>query len=123
MDDADDAPDQVDGFIVDAAGPPPLFGVFEDDGTTGYLYVYDTLADKILRDCHVYNCSDALEIEEREVDVVWSVDHGKCGVVILGQVRAIIDLAVKRQCRAGLTTRDSPGIRDREWISGFPGYR
>ena len=68
-------------------------------------------------------CGEALEIEESDVDVLWSMDLGKCGVVVLGQMRAIIDLAGKRQCRAGMTTRDSPGIRDKEWLSGFSDHR
>ena len=34
--------DSSDGkFVREAAGPPGLFGVFEDDGETGYLYLYE----------------------------------------------------------------------------------
>jgi len=32
---------QEQGFIVEAEGPNGIFGVFEDDGETGYLYIYE----------------------------------------------------------------------------------
>ena len=105
------------GFIVDAEGPPGLFGVFEDDGETGYLYLYrpDSPIEHAL---FIYNRAD-LGIEPSDVEVVWSRDRAHVGVRILDEMRGIVEVATKRDVRAPFRKRDAPGIVDHEWLAAF----
>lgn len=93
--------------------------VFEDEGETGYLYVYSLPSASVQSHVHVYDRSDALQIGRDSVDVLWSTDESKCGVRIWGQMRSIIDLRMRREGRAWLGNRDTPGINDPEWLRGF----
>ena len=93
--------------------------VFEDEGETGYLYVYSVGRAAVQAHVHVYDCSDALQIAKDNVDVLWSTDESKCAVRIWGQMRGIIDLRMRKEGRAWLENRDTPGINDAEWLRGF----
>jgi hypothetical protein len=93
--------------------------VFEDEGETGYLYLYSLDIAAVQTHVHIYDRSDALHIARDNVDVLWSTDESKCAVSIWRQLRGIIDLRTKREGRAWLETRDTPGITDREWLRGF----
>jgi hypothetical protein len=98
----------------------PLYSaVFEDEGETGYLYVYSVTPAVVQAHVHVYDRSDALRIAKDSVDVLWSTDESKCGVRIWGQMRGIIDLRMSREGRAWLENRDTPGINDPQWLRGF----
>lgn len=61
-------------FIVDAVGPHGLAGVFEDDGDTGYLYLYEQDGRGVLEALQIYNCSKELNVDENDVTVIWSSD-------------------------------------------------
>jgi len=106
-------------FIKEAPGPPGLFGVFEDDGRTGYLYLYEPDGRGIVTHLGIYDRSPDLNVSEEDVEVEWSTDLSKCGVRIWGQMRGIIDLALKREGRVLLENRNTPGIGDSEWLDGF----
>lgn len=93
--------------------------VFEDEGETGYLYVYSLGAAAVQTHVHVYDRSDVLQISKDSVDVLWSTDESKCAVRIWGQMRGVIDLRMRREGRAWLENRDTPGINDAEWLRGF----
>jgi hypothetical protein len=93
--------------------------VFEDEGETGYLYVYSIGAAAVQTHVHVYDRSDALQIAKDSVDVLWSTDESKCAVRIWRQLRGIIDLRMRKEGRAWLENRDTPGISDTEWLRGF----
>jgi hypothetical protein len=93
--------------------------VFEDEGETGYLYVYSLGAAAVQRHVHIYDRSDALQVAKDSVDVLWSTDESKCAVIIWGQLRGIIDLRMRTEGRAWLENRDSPGISDPKWLRGF----
>jgi hypothetical protein len=110
---------QPGGFIKEAEGPMGVFCVFEDDGETGYLYIYKPNGG-IVRHLHVYDRSILLPIGEQDVRVEWSVDLTKCGVFIWDKMRGIIYLASEREGRVWLENRDTPGIGDLEWLKGFP---
>jgi len=69
-----------------------LVAIFEDDGETGYLYLYDPNApesEKIRASLHVYNSAN---IQENNVKVMWSNDEMKVGVSIEGKIWGIFDL-------------------------------
>ena len=93
--------------------------VFEDEGETGYLYVYSVGEAAVQAHVHIYDCSDALQIAKDSVEVLWSTDESKCAVRIWGQLRGIIDLRMRKEGRAWLENRDTPGIDDAEWLRGF----
>ena len=67
-------------FILDKVGPSGLACVFEDDGETGYLYLYDPNGRGVLEDLQIYNRAGELKVNEKDVQVVWSTDGSKCGV-------------------------------------------
>lgn len=105
-------------FIVDEVGPSGLACVFEDDGETGYLYLYDPNGRGVLQDLQIYNRSNELNVAEDNVEVVWSSDGSKCGVLIWNEMRGIIDLKRSGKASAKLESRDSPPITDAEWLKG-----
>ena len=106
-------------FILDKVGPSGLACVFEDDGETGYLYLYDPNGRGVLEDLQIYNRAGELKVNEKDVQVVWSTDGSKCGVRIWNGMRGIIHIRRKEKGRAKLESRDSPPITDPEWLAGF----
>jgi hypothetical protein len=93
--------------------------VFEDEGETGYLYAYSVSTGTVEAHVHVYDHNKGLSIVKDSVDVLWSTDESKCAVKIWGELRGIIDLRMKKEGRAWLESRDTPGIKDKEWLRGF----
>ena len=78
------ANENVKVFVEDSGGPENYIGFFEDDGTTGYLYVTDRRRKEIVRHLQIYVNSSDLGVSENDVQVVWSKDGKKCGVRIWG---------------------------------------
>ncbi len=111
--------DDVKVFVSDEGGPDEYSGFFEDDGETGYLYVSDRRKGEIVQHLQIYTNSPALGVDEEEVQVLWSQDGSKCGVLIWGGMRGIIDLASRKEGRVLVESRDSPPIDDQEWLKGF----
>ncbi len=106
-------------FVVAAAGPPEYVGFFEQDGYTGYLYVLARASKQVIAYVQIYTHATRLKVRASEVRVVWSAEGDKCGVVIRGQMRGIIDLAKDHPGRASFVKPSSPGINDFEWLRGF----
>jgi hypothetical protein len=106
-------------FIKEAAGPPGLFAVFEDDGETGCLYLYEPGSREVFHHLHTYDRNPDLTVHEQDVRIVWSEDLSKVGVQIWGVMRGIINLATGEDCRVRVEKRDTPGIVDSGWLSGF----
>jgi hypothetical protein len=112
--------DAEQGFIEEAVGPEGLFGVFEDDGETGYLYIYRPGGKvTILETLHVYDRSTEVQVSPGDVEVVWSQDHSKLAVKIWNKIRGIIDVDAKQRGRVWLETRESPGVVDTQRLKGF----
>lgn len=106
-------------FIVDEIGPNGLAGVFEDDGETGYLYIFEPDGRGIITHLHVYDRSEKVNVQESDVRVVWSSDGTKCGVIIWNGIRGIIDVAKNLEGRAWLEDQHTLPITDEEWLRGF----
>ena len=106
-------------FLVDCAGPEGLTGVFEDDGETGYLYLYKQESGEILRHLHIYDRSLEVNVKADDVRVLWSNDQKKCGVIVWEKMRGIIDLGDDREGRVWIEDRNTPGIGDSDWLAGF----
>jgi hypothetical protein len=111
-------PDEA-GFLVEAPGPNGLYGVFEDNGETGYLYLYEPEGRGVLNHLRVYVRGPLIVVTENDVNVEWSSDLSKCGVRIWGKLRGIINLHTTQEGRVLLESRDTPGIGDPEWLKGF----
>jgi hypothetical protein len=109
-------------FIVYERGPDDLFAVFEDDGQSGYLYLYDSKTGDIAEYLHNYDRSENLQVCPEDVEVIWSEGGRKCGVIIWGKMRGIIDRQERLPGRVWMENSDSPGIADKEWLRGFEYY-
>jgi hypothetical protein len=114
-----DLPPLETKFVLYDKGIGTRVCVFEDEGDTGYLYLYDSAERKVLRHLHVYDHPSTLGVSAQDVDVVWSEDYAKCGVIIWGKMRGIIDLKSGQEGRVKLESRDTPGIDDKKWLNGF----
>ena len=106
-------------LVVFAKGPRATFAVFENDGESGYLYVYDSSQHTVKQHLHLYDRVPGLEPTEEDVKVLWTRDGNKCGVLIWGKMRGVMDLANQTEGRAWLERRDTPGISQRNWLEGF----
>lgn len=106
-------------FITYDKGPDDLFGVFEDDKCSGYLYLFDSKKGEIAEFLHNYDRSQSLIVHREDVEVAWSDDGRKCGVIIWGKMRGIIDRQKPAPGRVWINDRNSPGITDGEWLRGF----
>lgn len=106
-------------FVSDKSGPEEFVGFFEDDGETGYLYVSSRCSNEVVKHLQIYRDSEKLSLREEDVEVVWSKDAAKCGVLIWGGMRGIIDIKNDREGRIMLEGRDTPQIDDPEWLQGF----
>lgn len=106
-------------FIRYAGGSNNTFAVFEDDGDSGYLYIYSSAEQTVLRFLHVYDRSQRLEVTPGDVEVVRATGRTKCGVAIWGEMRGIIDLAGGVEGRVWMESRDTPGVGDQKWLEGF----
>jgi hypothetical protein len=106
-------------FILYASGPNKTFAVFEDDGESGYLFLYSSEEQTVLRFLHVYDRSPRLDVAHEDVQVMWAARETKCGVAIWGKMRGIIDLASGGEGRVWMESRDTPGIGDQKWLEGF----
>ena len=80
------------GFTKEAEGPQGLFAVFEDDGDTGYLYLYEPEGTGVFHDLHIYNTMNEPGIEENDIEVGWSTDLTTCTVWIRGKQRGTVDV-------------------------------
>ena len=106
-------------IVINEEEPEGYAGVFEDDGITGYLYVHDTNKGKIIKHLQIYNEAETLALKKEEIGVIWSEDWTKCGVVIFGGIRGIIDLKNNFEARVFMTDRNTPPVGDEEWLTGF----
>jgi hypothetical protein len=106
-------------FIVEAAGPKGLVAVFEDDGETGYLYLYEPEVRGIVRHLHIYNRTAAVQPTERDVECRWAADENRCGVFVWRVLRGAIDIKHGTEHRAPIHDELTPGINDSAWLMGF----
>jgi hypothetical protein len=93
--------------------------IFEEEGETGYLYLYSADLSKIKQHVHIYDKNSALSIAKDDLYVLWSTDESKCAVVIWGQVFGIIDLRSNKEGRVWLERNGTLGTDDPSWLKGF----
>ncbi len=106
-------------IVLDNGGSAEYAAFFEDDGETGYLYVSDLREREIIQHVQVYVKARELDVKENDVSVIWSRDGTKCGVLIWGGMRGIIDVANNIEGRVLVEDRTTPPIDDRDWLDGF----
>ena len=111
--------------------PGNLVGIFEDDGETGWLYLYDAGTaergqDAILAFAPAYNRSADVQPSEDDVWVAWSLDFSKVAVLVRGgprlivdDFRAIIDVKTLQSRHQLYRGPGSSGIHDEQWLYGF----
>ena len=80
MIDVENDSDDSKVFVGATSGPERFAGFFDEDGHGGYLYISDKKADCIIRHLRIYESSDALSVQESDVEVLWSTD-GRVGRV------------------------------------------
>ena len=87
------------------AEQPPFIAVFEDDGETGFFYALDTTRGEnpVVDALHIYDVAAVTDKHlPSKVQIVWSEDDRKVGLLINGYPHAVFDFAAKRgYCRSG----------------------
>lgn len=108
-------------YTVDSGTGDGIFCFFEDDGETGYLYLYEPYGAGILDHLHIYSNPQklGLGIKESDIDVVWSSDGSKCGVKLWGKFYGIFDLATNQKMSVSVDSRHTPPIQDPTLLRGF----
>jgi len=92
--------------VVEGPSKNAHFGVvFEDDGTTGYLYALDFSRedDGIVDAVHIYNAAQVVDRRVPSlVQIAWSRDGLKAALMINKYPHAIFDFEARRgYCRTG----------------------
>jgi hypothetical protein len=105
-------------LYVEVEGDPSIFAIFEEDNNEGFLSIYDQRKQKVIAVTRVYQNAKSLNVQQADVQVLWSTDQRKCGVIVWKKMRAILDLA-DRDIVAELQSPSSPGITDPLWLSSF----
>lgn len=93
--------------------------VFEDDGETGYLYLYSRGASSVQIYVHVYDRSKMVRPSKEDIEVLWSNDESKCAVRISGRFHGVIDVSTGQAIRSWMTSPATPGITDQGWLRAF----
>lgn len=106
-------------FVVESTCNDGLFGFFEDDGETGYFYLYEPDGVGIVDHLHIYSKSKELHFKKKDVKVVWSRGYDKCGVMILDKLYGIFDVAANQKISISLANRNTPSIMDPVLTDGF----
>jgi hypothetical protein len=109
----------MNNFIVESENFNGLFGIFEDDGETGYLYLYEPKGEGVIDDLQIYSNSTKAGVKEDDVTVIWSNDLKKCGVKIWGNLYGIIDVETGKKISAKLTDKKSSPITKTETLKDF----
>ena len=106
-------------FIIDSAREDGLFCYFEDDGETGYLYLYEEDGAGIIDHLHIYDDPEQIGVTEDDIEVVWSKNQGKCGVKIWGNFYGIFDLDSNKKISMTVEGRETAPISDPALLEGF----
>ena len=107
-------------FIVESLENDGVFGVFEDDGEAGYLYLYEPDGRGMLDDLQIYSDSSSVGINQDDIEVVWSENHKKCGVKIWGKIFGVIDVITGEKTKVKITDKNTLPIPNSELIREFP---
>lgn len=93
----------TDTWIASGSPSSRFSAVFEDDGQTAYFYAYDRANSEqaILDAVHIYNVASVVDWDQdSEVAVIWSADGLKAGLLINGQLHAVLDFESRKgYCR------------------------
>jgi len=92
--------------VIEGTAPSGRFvTVFEDDGTTGYFYALDALAEenRIQDAVHIYNVHNVTDrMKPSIVKIGWSKDSQKAVLLINNYPHAVFDFSARRGlCRTG----------------------
>jgi hypothetical protein len=96
---------------IEGLSPSAYYGVvFEDDGTTAYLYALDFSREKqpIVDSLLIYNVEQVTDGEKPSlVQLVWSLDGRKAAVLINDRPHAVFDFEARRgYCRTNFPPPD-----------------
>lgn len=106
-------------FVVGEFNSSGFIAIFEQDDTTGYLYLCESNY-KVREALHIYNRSKVTATED-QVKVVWSADGQRCGVLIGSRLRGVIGINGDMY-RPPMTSLDSDPVTLPEWTFGFEGW-
>lgn len=107
-------------ITLECPSPKTSFAViFEDDGKTGYFYGLD-LEDQeqpVLDALHIYSVKDILDKDIAvNVEIIWTEDGLKSGLVINGFTHAIFDFEARKAfCRTNFPRPDRRFTNSHKW--------
>jgi hypothetical protein len=91
--------------------------VFEDDGDTGYAYACDRSHGQLILDAiHVYDVHALADgNQESTLEVAWSGDGLKAGLLIDGRPHAIVDFVPRVICSRSNGPQPAEGWQHSPW--------
>ena len=106
-------------FVVEEGNGEDVFCFFEDDGETGYFYLYEPQGEGIIDHLHIYSKPEDLKIREKDVEVIWSGDKTKCALRIWGKVYGIFDITSNYKVGISVRNKNTPPIVDPKLLAGL----
>jgi len=108
-------------FMLYSPGPNGVFAVFEDGAETGWFYLYDATARKIVKCAHIYNRAN-VAVEEDVIDIGWAADDSACGLALWGEFRAFLGVSSDVYIEKPVGSPEDAGIPPAKWPAGFQHY-
>ena len=106
-------------FIVDSGNGNGLFCFFEDDGETGYFYLYEPEGRGVIDHIQIYRNSEVASVREQDVSVSWTADGKKCAVRVWDGIFGIFDVDKKKKYGSLLIDKMSKPIENPSIIEDF----
>ncbi len=108
--------------MVERLGPKNIAGIFHEDAGEGFFFLYDTAGAEVLRQVRVYERPTTPELISQQVEVLWSSDEQKSGLLLWGRMRALLALAeTEREVVYATEKPEDPAI-DSATLADFPQY-
>ncbi len=104
---------------MNAGNGEGLYCFFEDDGDTGYFYFYEPAGAGIIDHLHIYDYPKNLGIKKKDVKVIWSKNHSKCGVKIWGSFYGIFDFASSQKISHLTKNQNTLPIQNPSLLAAF----
>ena len=105
--------------MVESGNGEGFFCFFEDDGETGYFYLYEPDGQGVIDHLHIFSRPVQFDLGAKDVEVLWSQDGTKCALKLWNNVYGIFDLATNQKFSVSVKNKNTPPIDKAELLDGF----